>query len=59
MDFGTERSLASYFFTGLLATIANSGLDALMCLVELRKMIDTEIDAELDRWSGTLEADDE
>jgi hypothetical protein len=59
MDFGNEKSLAAYFFTGLLATVANSELDPLMCLVELRKRIDGEIDAELDRWTQELDDDNE
>lgn len=54
MDFGNELNLASYFFTGLLATIANSELDPLTCLVELRRKIDAEIDAELEKWSDQL-----
>lgn len=52
MDFGSEHSLVSYFFTGLLATLANSGLDALTVLVGLRKQIDGQIDEELERWSA-------
>ena len=52
MDFGSEHSLVSYFFTGLLATLANSDLDALTVLVGLRKQIDGQIDEELERWSA-------
>jgi hypothetical protein len=59
MEYGTPDNLASYFFTGLLATIATSDLDALSCLVELRKKINEEIDAELERWSDGLEPDNE
>lgn len=59
MDFGSEKALAHYVFTEFLAAVANSELDPLMTLVEMRKLVDIEIDAELDRWSGSLEADDE
>jgi hypothetical protein len=59
MEYGTPANLASYFFTGLVATIATSELDPLTCLVELRKKINDEIDAELERWSDGLEPDNE
>lgn len=59
MDFGSEKALANYFFTSYLGTVANTELDPLTCLIELRKKIDAEIDFELDRWSQNLDDDNE
>jgi polyphosphate kinase len=54
MDFGNEEVTANYFITGLAATIASNGLDALTALVEVKKRLDEEINKALEHWADKL-----
>jgi hypothetical protein len=55
-----EKVLANNFLTGIMATLTQAeSIDTLICLTELRRGLNGQIDTELEKWSDELDAGDE